>query len=52
LDLYVMIIPGVLPDWPLPGLLEVGLALGIGAACAWVLRDWMPRSAEFVKLLA
>jgi hypothetical protein len=38
LDLYVLIVPGVLPDRPVPGLLEVGLALGIGAACAWILR--------------
>jgi Ni/Fe-hydrogenase subunit HybB-like protein len=39
LDLYVMIVPTVLPDRPVPGLLEVGLALGIGTACAWVLRN-------------
>ena len=38
LDLYVMIVPGVLPGRPVPGLLEVGLALGIGAACVWILR--------------
>ena len=41
LDLYVMIVPGVLPERPLPGLLELGLALGICAACAWVLREWL-----------
>jgi hypothetical protein len=38
LDLYVMIVPGVLPDRPMPGLLEVGLALGVGTACVWTLR--------------
>jgi hypothetical protein len=38
LDLYVLIVPGVLPDRPVPGLLEVGLALGIGAGCAWIQR--------------
>lgn len=38
LDPYVMIVPGVLPDRPLRGLPKVGLALGIGTACAWILR--------------
>ena len=38
LDLYVMIVPGVLPGRPVPGLLEVGLALGVGTACVWTLR--------------
>lgn len=38
LDLYVLIVPGVLPDRPVPGLLEVGLALGVGTACVWILR--------------
>jgi len=38
LDLYVMIVPGVLPDRPMPGLLEVGLALVVGTACVWTLR--------------
>jgi Ni/Fe-hydrogenase subunit HybB-like protein len=38
LDLYVMIVPAVLPGHPVLGLLEVGLALGIGTACVWILR--------------
>jgi Ni/Fe-hydrogenase subunit HybB-like protein len=38
LDLYVMIVPGVLPGRPVPGLLEVGLSLGVGTACVWTLR--------------
>jgi hypothetical protein len=38
LDLYVMIVPGVLPDRPMPGLLEVGLALCVGTVCVWILR--------------
>jgi len=41
LGLYVLIVPTVLPDRPVPGPLVVGLALGIGAASAWLLRDWM-----------
>jgi Ni/Fe-hydrogenase subunit HybB-like protein len=38
LDLYVMIVPGVLLDRPMPGLLEVGLALCVGTVCVWILR--------------
>lgn len=41
MGLYVLIVPTVLPDRPVPGPLVVGLALGIGAASAWLLRDWM-----------
>jgi hypothetical protein len=32
-----MICPGIVPDRPAPGLLEGGLLLGVGAACAWLL---------------
>ena len=39
LDLYVMIVPGVVPVRSMPGLLEFGIALCIIAACAWVLRN-------------
>ena len=39
LDLYVLIFPGVAPNQSTPGLLEVGTALGIGAAGLRVLRD-------------
>ena len=38
LGLYDMIVPTVLPDRPVPDLLVVGLALGIGTACVWILR--------------
>ena len=33
LDLYVMIFPDVCKDRVWPGLLETGMALGLGAAC-------------------
>ena len=39
LDIYVMIVPGVVPVRSMPGLLEFGIALCIIAACAWVLRN-------------
>lgn len=39
LDLYVMIFPVVATDRVSPGLLETGMALGLGATCAWVLRN-------------
>lgn len=42
LDLYVMIFPSVVPDRPRPGLAELGMALGILAACAWMLRNREP----------
>lgn len=42
LDLYVMIFPNVVPDGPRPGLAEFGVALGIGAACTWILQDCEP----------
>lgn len=42
LDLYVMIFPSVVPELPRPGLTELGVALGIGAVCKWVLRDRAP----------
>jgi hypothetical protein len=42
LDLYVMIGPGVATDRVWPGLLETGMALGLGATCAWVLRNCDP----------
>jgi Ni/Fe-hydrogenase subunit HybB-like protein len=42
LDLYVMIFPDVATDRVWPGLLETGMALGLGAACAWVLRNRDP----------
>jgi hypothetical protein len=41
-DLYVMIFPDVAKDLVWPGLLETGMALGLGAACAWVLRNSDP----------
>jgi hypothetical protein len=37
-DVYLMIVPTVLLDQSMPGLLEVGMARGICAAGAWVLR--------------
>ena len=52
LDLYVMIVPSVLPDRPMPGLLEVGMALGIGAASAWVLRDWLLQNGRALSATA
>jgi hypothetical protein len=42
IDLYVMIFPDVAKDLVWPGLLETGMALGLGAACAWVLRNSDP----------
>jgi hypothetical protein len=42
IDLYVMIFPDVAEVRVWPGLLETGMALGLGAACAWVLRNCVP----------
>ena len=42
IDLYVMIFPDVAEVRVWPGLLETGMALGLGAACAWVLRNCDP----------
>ena len=42
IDLYVMIFPDVAKVRVWPGLLETGMALGLGAVCAWVLRNYDP----------
>jgi Ni/Fe-hydrogenase subunit HybB-like protein len=42
IDLYVMIFPGVATDQVWPGLLETGMALGLGATFAWVLQNCDP----------
>jgi len=42
LDLYVMIVPSVAPERARPALAELGTALGIIAACAWILRNREP----------
>lgn len=46
LDLYLQIVPAIDPDRPLPGPMELGIALGGVSYCVWILRNRRSRHLD------